>query len=155
MSNTRIEFLYRDASNYKAYNSVVVSGTFTDEQINQIIDSLEDGMYFIPEQIGFPVERFGSITEDDHCWCELTAFDFETTDDEPTLKMSANEVLKAFLAAKLAAFSPCAAGTEPAFPAYSGISPWPVKYPTVSVFAIRLFNAAERFSSSASSPDTP
>lgn len=100
MSNTRIEFLYRDASNYKAYNSVVVSGTFTDEQINQIIDSLEDGMYFIPEQIGFPVERFGSITEDDHCWCELTAFVFETTDDEPTLKMSANEVLKAFLAAK-------------------------------------------------------
>lgn len=100
MSNTRIEFLYRDASNYKVYNSVVVSGPFTDEQINQIIDSLEDGMYFIPEQIGLPVERFGSITEDDHCWCELTAYDFDPTEDEPTVEMSTNEVLKAFLAAK-------------------------------------------------------
>ena len=100
MSNTKISFLYRDGSNYKSYNSVIVAGTFTDDEINQILDCLDSGDYFIPEQIGFPVERFGSITEDDHCWCELTAYDFETTDDEPTLEMSADEVLKAFLAAK-------------------------------------------------------
>lgn len=100
MSNTKISFLYRDGSNYKSYNSVIVSGTFTDNEINQILDCLDRGEYFIPEQIGFPVERFGSITEDDHCWCELTSFDFETTDDEPTLEMSADEVQKAFMAAK-------------------------------------------------------
>lgn len=73
MSNTKISFLYRDGSNYKSYNSVIVAGTFTDDEINQILDCLDSGDYFIPEQIGFPVERFGSITEDDHCWCELTA----------------------------------------------------------------------------------
>lgn len=100
MSNTKISFLYRDGSNYKSYNSVIVAGTFTDDEINQILDCLDSGDYFIPEQIGFPVERFGSITEDDHCWCELTAYDFEPTEDAPTVEMSADDVLKAFLAAK-------------------------------------------------------
>lgn len=100
MSNTKINFLYRDGSNYKKYNSVVIAGVFTDDEINQILDCLDGGGYFIPEQIGFPVERFGRITEDDHCWCELTAYNFETTDDDPTIGMSSDEVLKAFLAAK-------------------------------------------------------
>lgn len=65
MSNTKINFLYRDGSNYKKNNSVVIAGTFTDDEINQILDCLDGGGYFIPEQIGFPVERFGRITEDD------------------------------------------------------------------------------------------
>ena len=67
---------YRRPSFYsfQLFNHV---GTFTDDEI-----------------------RFGRITEDDHCWCELTAYDFETTDDDPTIGMSSDEVLKAFLAAK-------------------------------------------------------
>ena len=100
MSNTRIEFLYRDASNYKAYNSVVVSGTFTDEQIGRIMDCLEDGMYFIPEQIDWPVERFSSITEDDHPWCELCETDFEITEQKPTITMTVDEIVSRFAAAK-------------------------------------------------------
>lgn len=100
MSNTKINFLYRDGSNYKKNNSVVIAGAFTDNEINQIHDCLDGGGYFIPEQIGFPVERFGRITEDDHCWCELTAYDFEPTEDAPTVKMSTDDVLKAFLSAK-------------------------------------------------------
>ena len=98
--NTKISFLYRDASNYKVYNDVVVSGTFTVEQIGQITDSLEGGMYFIPEQIYWPVERFGSITDDDHPWCELCENDFETTAQKPTIPMTAAEVVDCFVEAK-------------------------------------------------------
>lgn len=98
--NTKISFLYRDASNYKVYNDVVVSGTFTVEQIEQITDSLEDGMYFIPEQIDWPVERFGSVTDDDHPWCELCENDFETTEQNPTIPMTPEKVVECFVKAK-------------------------------------------------------
>ena len=36
--NTQIRYLYRDASNYKVENECVVTGTFTPEQIAQIMD---------------------------------------------------------------------------------------------------------------------
>lgn len=54
MKNTRISYLYRDASNYKQHNEVVVPGTFTQEQIEAIIGCLDAGEYFIPVQVGFP-----------------------------------------------------------------------------------------------------
>lgn len=69
--NTRIDYLYRDASNYKQPNSVVVSGLFTARQVGEILGCLNDGEYFIPSQVGLPETRFGEITEDDHCWLNL------------------------------------------------------------------------------------
>lgn len=41
--NTRISYLYRDASNYKKHNEVVVPGTFTPEQIKAITGCLDAG----------------------------------------------------------------------------------------------------------------
>lgn len=38
--NTKINYLYRDASNYKVYNSAVVAGKITDEQENQIMKAI-------------------------------------------------------------------------------------------------------------------
>lgn len=49
--NTRISYLYRDASNYKRPNEVIVQGTFTSKQIDTIISCLDEGEYFIPDQI--------------------------------------------------------------------------------------------------------
>ena len=40
--NTRINYLYRDASNYKKYNEVIIPGTFTEEQIHTF-ELSEDG----------------------------------------------------------------------------------------------------------------
>lgn len=100
MKNTRISYLYRDAGNYKQHNEVVVPGTFTHEQIESVIDCLYEGEYFIPSQIGFPEERFEKITEEDHCWFELSRYGFDETDAEANLNMTPDEVVVAFIAAK-------------------------------------------------------
>ncbi len=99
MKNTRISYLYRDASNYKQHNEVIVPGTFTPEQIETIIGCLDAGEYFIPVQIGFPEVRFDDITEDDHCWFELCRDGFEETDVEANIDMSPDEVVEKFLEA--------------------------------------------------------
>ena len=52
--NTKIEYLYRDASNYKKTNQVIVSDTFDEAQKESIQDCLFEGEYFIPRQVGFP-----------------------------------------------------------------------------------------------------
>lgn len=98
--NTRMNYLYRDASNYKVWNEAVFEGEITPEEIDMISDSLEDGMYFIPEQIDLPVVRFGTITEDDHCYCELNELDprysFELTDEIPTEDRTIHELAQDF-----------------------------------------------------------
>ena len=69
--NTKIEYLYRVASNYKKINQVIVSGTFDDK-----------------------------LTEDDHCWFELSVENFSVTSLPAEIQMSAEDVVNAFLAAK-------------------------------------------------------
>ena len=66
------EYLYRDASNYKAWGSVLLSGLPTQEDISVLRASLESGEYFVAEQVGIPPlynelwELSGGPTEDDH-----------------------------------------------------------------------------------------
>ena len=98
--NTKISFLYRDANNYKKWNTIVVSGTLTREEITEIVNCLEKGEYFIPEQVGLEAERFGSFTEDDHFGCELSADGFEPTNAPVTCILTAQELLTNFRKAK-------------------------------------------------------
>lgn len=79
--NTRIYYLYRDASNYKQQNSIVVLGPCDDDIVDRICACLQDGEYFVPDDVGFPVERFGEWTEDDHAFCEMDDTSFELTED--------------------------------------------------------------------------
>lgn len=97
MKNTRISYLYRDACNYKQHNEVIVPGTFSKEQIDEIIGCLDSGEYFIPKQIGFPEKRFDEITEDDHCWFELNRECFEKTDLDPDIEMLPEEIVARFV----------------------------------------------------------
>ena len=110
--NTEIHYMYRDASNYKKQQSVVISGTLSEEDQRKIFEKCDsfnaeefetyhDGgeyygepIYFIPAQVGLPEERFDKITEDDHCWFEMKGF--ENTEKAPTVSMSAEEFLKKF-----------------------------------------------------------
>lgn len=97
--NTRMEYLYRDASNYKSPNQVIVAGTITEEQKEAILQTLEDGTYFIPEQVGLDLYRGWDITEDDHPFCELDVEkDFyeteEAADDE---NFTVDDLVAAFL----------------------------------------------------------
>lgn len=94
-ANTRIEYMYRDASNYKTFMYMIVKGVITDEQIKEIRSSCMDGSCeFIPEQIGWPLIRDWEITEDDHCVCEIDKF--VETDDEPTDDLTVEDVIRKF-----------------------------------------------------------
>lgn len=103
--NTRIEYLYRDADNYKVGNEVVIEGTLTEAEIEEIIGICDDGgqgtFYFIPRQVGLPEKRFDKIDPDsDHCWFELWKDEwkssFSETEDAPTEPITAKELLEAF-----------------------------------------------------------
>ena len=94
--NTRINYLYRDASNYKVPNDVIVSGIFSSEQISEIISCLDSGEFFIPSKVGFTEKKFEEETEDDHPWFELQADDFEFCNEEPTLNVSPDELVHLF-----------------------------------------------------------
>lgn len=102
--NTVFSFLYRDASNYKTHNEYVLKGVLSKEEIDEIV-SCGDGDNFICEQVGlfhsFPGD--GDVTEDDHAWCEFYYEDdhgFSRTDKEPTVTMTARELLDSFRKAK-------------------------------------------------------
>lgn len=96
--NTKIVYIYRDGSNYKAGNSFIVNGMISEEQKQLIISSCDDNEYFIPHQVGMPENRFEDINDDDHAWFELRGF--ELTNDFADSTMTVEELVQAFLNAK-------------------------------------------------------
>ena len=100
-ANTKIRYLYRDGSNYKVHNSVIVSGIFYSDEIRTITSCLIDGEYFIPSQVGLPEKRFDQITEDDVNWFELyTPYCFEETNELSNVELTTKELVQKFLKAK-------------------------------------------------------
>ena len=97
--NTKIFYLYRDADNYKVHNEVIVKGKLDHNDIVYICSTLSEGEYFIPSQVGLPEKRFEEWTDSDHCWFELDEDCFEWTNDDPTINMTAEELLNNFAAA--------------------------------------------------------
>jgi hypothetical protein len=100
--NTEITYLYRDADNYKQGNTVVVQGELTFEQIEPY---LEEGCYFIAGQVGLEdlqwrwLEKgFGFPSDADHVFSELDDSCIEPTSDEPTLSLTADQLLDRFRA---------------------------------------------------------
>lgn len=95
-NNTIFSYLYRDASNYKKANAVVVRGTFQESDEAAIQAALFEGEYFIPRQIGLPEERFGALNEDDHCWFEYS--DMTLTSAATTVDLTVAELVNRFTA---------------------------------------------------------
>jgi len=105
--NTKIELMYRDGDNYKAFITVVVSGVITDEQTATMQEGLTDGHFIIAEQVGLPTpsEAFMGLdsfpSESDHVYttvCEFyenepDASDLHTT-DSPTIDMDVGELVR-------------------------------------------------------------
>lgn len=101
--NTRIDYLYRDGSNNKKPNAAVVSGEISQDQIDLILSCLEDGEYFIPEQVGLPAKRFEEYRFDDgvdHPFLELSPYGFKLTDKPATVDLSVKELVCNFVYAK-------------------------------------------------------
>lgn len=96
--NTEIQYLYRDASNFKLRTLCVLAGALTEAEKEEILECLIDGEYFVPGQAGLPDDNRYSGTEDDTDWFELESI--EDTDHSPTLSMTAQELLENFRKAK-------------------------------------------------------
>jgi len=100
--NTKIRYMYRDASNYKACETAVVSGKLVREEIILYCDYETTGdPMFIPGEVGLPSPQHqlsGFPTEDDHVWCTLE--EVESTEDAPTVQITARDLVKAFSKAK-------------------------------------------------------
>lgn len=99
--NTKIEYRYRDASNYKDHYKAVVKGEITKEQYDEIWNCLDDSDdHFIAAQVGLPADglRGYDVNEDDHCWYELC--EITPTEEEPTQDMTIDELVKRFKKAK-------------------------------------------------------
>lgn len=99
--NTRMSYLYRDASNYKADGHVIVEGHLTWRALTPYLD---DGTSFLPGQVGLDAlqDRFGTglNQDDDHVWHDVTGV--ELTDQPPTDARDAQALLAAFAAAHAA-----------------------------------------------------
>lgn len=93
--NTRINYLYRDGSNYKMQNTAILQGEITPAQEAAIIDCLERGEYFIPSQVGLPERRFDKLEEhDDRAWFEWQCC--KLTDALPTVQMTVDDLVRQF-----------------------------------------------------------
>lgn len=76
--NSRIKYLYRDASNFKFWNAFKVGGTV---QISDIKPYLFDREYFVPELIGVQRLNPATTSADDHDLHEIVSI-------EPTTERS-------------------------------------------------------------------
>lgn len=72
--NIKLNYLYRDYSNFKQYGSVVFENRndIAIEELTAIIEThLIDGEYFSVDQWNIPNLFFETRTEDDHGWHEF------------------------------------------------------------------------------------
>lgn len=99
--NTCINYLYRDANNYKMQNFCIIDGEITPNQIAEIRACLDEGKYFIPHQVGLPERRFDkNDSQSDHCWFELSEIGFELTDEPSDLRLTVEQLVENFQRAK-------------------------------------------------------
>ena len=75
-----MEYLYRDADNFKAFGQILLSGIIDEDYVVQIKSSLEFGEYFVAEQVSVPVlyprlwQYSNGPTIADHAYHELSGF---------------------------------------------------------------------------------
>lgn len=83
--NIELNYLYRDFSNYKQFESVIFRNPnhLSVEAItNKIQSSLIDGEYFKHTRLGLPSLFFDSRNDDDHDWHEFESI--VATSESPT-----------------------------------------------------------------------
>ena len=78
--NSIIEYLYRDASNNKVWNTYIVAGLLTEEEFAQMRSCCEDQELFIPEAVGMTTKTFEDLgysfsEQDDGAFFELCSME--------------------------------------------------------------------------------
>lgn len=99
--NTRVEYTYTDADNYKCRNHVIVKGILEYQDIQVILGCRRDEEFFIPEWVDFP----GDIAWDydpqaDHPWWRLDEDSFSIVEKSATVDMTAQELVDKFCHAR-------------------------------------------------------
>lgn len=98
------EYLYRDASNYKAWGEILLSGIPSQSDIATLRACLESDVYFVAEQVGIPAaykelwELSGGRSSDDHALHEFVALRVATVGERKTYPLfgELSSLLKAF-----------------------------------------------------------
>jgi hypothetical protein len=98
MANTEFSYMYRDASNWKQFETVVLAGEISQQDIDLIMSKLEDGNLFIPEQVGLSSlqGKWPLLNNDDHIWHELRRDDLKIVDISPTISVTTKELVENF-----------------------------------------------------------
>lgn len=87
------EYLYRDASNYKAWGEILLSGVPSPDDIAALRACLESDEYFVAEQVGIPAvykelwDLSGGPNSDDHALHEFVALRAANEDERKTLPL--------------------------------------------------------------------
>lgn len=92
--STSFEYLYRDAANYKVFETVVLCGALRMEDLTPF---LHEGDFFIPSQVGLMDLQPSLKTEFDHGWHEIV--EVKPTDEEVTTPLTAAKLAASFRAA--------------------------------------------------------
>lgn len=81
------EYLYRDASNYKSWGTLVLRGAVTASDLGVLKSKFESGEFFIAEQLDIPTlyaelwEFSNGPSIDDHVWHSFFALRLATDED--------------------------------------------------------------------------
>ena len=89
--NTSFEYLYRDAVNYKIFETIVLCGAL---RIDEITPFLHEGEFFIPSQVGLIDLQPSVKTEYDHGWHEIV--EVKPTDEEVTITLTTAKLAASF-----------------------------------------------------------
>lgn len=87
------EYLYRDASNYKAWGKLLLSGIPSHSDVSALRACLESETYFVAEQVGIPAvykelwELSGGRTSDDHALHEFVVLRVATVSESEDLPL--------------------------------------------------------------------
>ncbi|MCK4951833.1 MAG: hypothetical protein KAS48_08440 [Gammaproteobacteria bacterium] len=82
-----MEYLYRDANNFKAWGKILLSGTLTNNDVTEIKTLLDFGEYFVAEEVDIPVlyqelwKFSNGPTVADHAYHEYAGLHPATDDD--------------------------------------------------------------------------
>jgi hypothetical protein len=94
--NTLIAYQYRDAANYKEFDTVIIHGQLS---LSDIEGYLYEKEFFIPSEIGLKDLQPESINQDDHIWHEI--LEISHTNKQPTVNITAQKIISNFKKASL------------------------------------------------------
>ena len=89
--NTLITYQYRDAANYKEFDTVIIHGQLF---LSDIEGYLYDKEFFIPSEIGLKDLQLESLCPDDHIWHEI--LEINHTNKQSTLNITAQKIISNF-----------------------------------------------------------